>query len=71
MSEYESPPSFRNRNGTFEIGEWVSFAVDREDWAGPTGGDIRHNGNIFYVRTPAGNLPICPGFVIEDSIRRS
>lgn len=47
----------------------MTFTVDNDAWEGPTGGDIRHNGKEFFIRTAAGNLPIGPGFVDEASIR--
>jgi hypothetical protein len=64
-----NPPSLSNQHGTFQIGEWVAFTVDRPGWAGDTSGTLRYNGKEFFIRTPTARLPVGPNFVREDSIR--
>ena len=66
-----SQTCFKNRHGSFEIGEWVEFSVNRPDWKGDTAGDVRHNGEEFFIRTcNSGRLAIGPGAVDAESIRK-
>ena len=65
------PPCLKNGHGSFTIGEWVEFTMNRPDWKGDTAGDIRHNGEFFFIRTcNNGPLLIGLGGVDPGSIRK-